>query len=228
MSSSGKTSASEALASESMVARLAKLAVPSVADALDRLGLHAQVLDPRIRPLAPGTVAGTAFTWLASTSLAKTEESFDRGIEAVDEVIPGSIVVITTGGTTTAASWGELLSTRARARGGVGTVTDGAVRDVAGIKGLGYPVFTAGVNSRDARLRLTVLEYGVPIVCGGVVVNNGDLVLADEDGVVVIPVQRADEVMESAEGHLALEVLVRRELEAGVSARIVFDRHNVL
>ena len=210
------------------ITRLRGLEVASVSDALDALGYRDQVMNPTVRPLSAVPVAGRAFTWLASSSVVAVGESYDRGIEAVDMLSAGDVVVVATGECTVSASWGELLSTRAAALGAMGAVTDGAVRDVAGIRNLGFPVFGAAVNARDARSRLTVVNYQIAVRCGGVVVAPGDYILGEDDGVVVIPQGAVAEVIDRSERHLGLEVVVREQLGSGRSARSAFEEHNVL
>lgn len=211
-----------------LITRLQLLSVASIGDVLASIGRRDQILDASIAPMSKPALAGRAFTWLATGSHGGGGETYDRGIDAVDSTAPGDVVMIATGGNTGAASWGELLSLRASALGARGAVSDGAVRDVGGIREMDFPVFAAASNARDARSRLTVMDYQIPIISGGVVIAPGDFVLADLDGVVTIPQDLIDEVLEQAEKHLEIETLVRQQLRDGISARQAFDEHNVL
>ena len=115
------------------------------------------------------------------------ENPYERELAAVDATPAGAVVVLATGGCLDVAVWGELLTTRMLARGGVGVVTDGGIRDVAGIRRLGVPSFAAAITPRDSFGRALVTGCGEPVTCAGVAVAPGDLVRGDEDGVVVVP-----------------------------------------
>ena len=155
--------------------RLGRLHVSVVSDALDKLGYTRQVMDRRIRPLAPGMkVAGYAATVAAAGVDRPPEDPRDayRGeLEAIDSLRPGDVCVVHTGAG--AAIWGQLLSTAARNRGAAGFVGDAYTRDVRQITEMGFPAFVAGVDARDSNGRLEVTSVGEPIVCGGVPTASG-------------------------------------------------------
>jgi 4-hydroxy-4-methyl-2-oxoglutarate aldolase len=214
---------------DDLVRRLRRLSVALVGDALDRLGFRQQVLSHVIRPVVPGpSVAGPAFTVLAEPSEVLPEHPYEHEIAAVDAITPGSLVVLATRATCGAAVWGELLATVAAQRGAVGTVSDGAVRDVAGLRRLGLPTYAAAVCARDSAGRLLVTGFGGEVVCGGVRLSTGDLVLADEDGVVALPPAAAAEAIAAAEAKLSLEDVARRSLSEGTSLAAAYERHGVL
>ena len=160
-----------------------------LADVLDRLGRRSQAMEHAVRPLqgGPVSVAGRAFTIAAIASDEVLENPYEHELAAVDATPPGAVVVLATGGLLDVAVWGELLTTRMLARGGVGVVTDGGIRDVAGIRRLGVPSFAAAITPRDSFGRALVTGWGEPVTCAGVAVAPGDLVRGDEDGVVVVP-----------------------------------------
>jgi RraA family protein len=135
----------------------------------------------RIRPLWPGArLAGPAFT------VRTPPGQFAAVREAVDRAASGDVIVVDAGGEVECALWGDRMSRLAQSRGVAGFVVDGAVRDVAEIERLGFPVF--GITSVPTSPgRETAGEVGVPIVCGGVEVRPGDVVYGDADGVVVVP-----------------------------------------
>ena len=108
-------------------------------------------------------------------------------IAAIDSILPGEVVVVSTGESRRNAPWGELLSTAAIARGARGAVVDGLVRDVRRIQELGFPLFAAGMKPVDSKGRGRVVACNVPVRCGGVLVTPGDLVFGDLDGIVTIP-----------------------------------------
>jgi regulator of RNase E activity RraA len=211
-------------------ARVAALPVSALADVLDRLGRRSQSMEHRVRPLDTGapSLAGRAFTIVAAASDARLENPYEHELAAVDATPAGAVVVLATGGLLDVAIWGELLTTRMLARGGIGVVTDGGVRDVAGIRRLGVPAFAASVTPRDSFGRALVTGWGEPLVCAGVAVSPGDLVRADEDGVVVVPAELEAEALDAAEEKLGLERLVAEGLARGESAADLYDRYGVL
>jgi regulator of RNase E activity RraA len=212
------------------VARLAALPVSVLADALDRLGRRSQAMDHAVRPLAAGppSLAGRAFTIVAVAADALLDDPYEQELAAVDATPAGAVVVLATGGLLEVAVWGELLTTRMLARGGLGVVTDGGVRDLAGIRRLGVPAFAAAVTPRDSWGRAAVAGWGDPVVCAGVAVSPGDLVRADEDGVVVVPEELAGTALDAAEEKLGLERLVVDGLARGESAAALYARYGVL
>jgi 4-hydroxy-4-methyl-2-oxoglutarate aldolase len=212
------------------VARLGRLYVAVVADVLDEIGVPNQVMKHAIRPMSThDRLAGVAFPIQEGLNPDPTPKGSSKGrIAAVDALPPGAVAVVSAGGYCEAAVWGELLSTRALACGAVGIVTDGAIRDIALIKRLNFPTFAAAICARDAGGRLQVISYGEPLVCGGVSVSPGDLILGDPDGVVVVPARLADETLAIAEEKRRKEDLARGELRAGESASSVLQRHGVI
>ena len=120
------------------------------------------------------------------------------------------------------------MTTAARARGAVGAVTDGFVRDVRGIRNMKFPVFHGGIAPLDSKGRGKVVEIDVPIECAGVHIESGDLVFGDVDGVVVVPRAVEKEVLARALEKVSSENMTRDELLAGAKLKDVFDRHGVL
>lgn len=182
-----------------------------------------------IRPVVPGaTVAGPAFTIAAEPNDVLLENPYEHEIDAVDAIPSGAFVVLATGETCDAAVWGELLATGAARRGAVATVSDGAVRDVRGLRQLGLPTYAAAVCARDSYGRLLVTGSGHDVVCGGVRVSMGDSVLADDDGVVVVPAALAARAVGAAEEKLGLEDVARSALEEGTGLQAMYAKHGVL
>ena len=216
--------------SDAEVDRLAALPVSALADVLDRLGRRAQTMDHAVRPVqgGPASAAGRAFTIAASASDELLENPYEHELAAVDATPAGAVVVLATGGLLDVAVWGELLTTRMLARGGVGVVTDGGIRDVAGIRRLGVPAFAAAISPRDSFGRALVTGWGEQVTCAGVVVAPGDLVRGDEDGVIVIPDALAAAALAGAEEKLGLERIVQEALARGESAADLYDRYGVL
>ena len=212
-----------------LVERLSRLYSGVLADSLDRLDVRDHVMAHTLRPLWPeALVVGRALTVLAVEVYARTEPPYAGEIAAVDALRPGAVLVATTNGATSAALWGELLSTAAQARGARGAVVDGFTRDARKIRERGFPVFTTGVHPADSAGRLDVIAHDVPIRCGGVLVQPGDYIFGDFDGVVVIPADLAPEVVRLAEEKVRAENHLRDDLRAGMRVHDAFAKHGVL
>ena len=207
----------------------ANLYTAVVADSLDELGYRDQALRENIRPLAPDCrFAGWARTIAYVDVFHVSNDPYGLEIESVDSILPGEVVVVSTAGSRRNAPWGELLSTAARARGARGAVIDGLVRDVGKIQELGFPVFAAGIKPVDSKGRGIVIDYSVPVDCGGVMVSPGDLVFADFDGVVAIPRQVVPDVIRMAGEKVTRENHSRAELLQGAYLRDVYQKYGVL
>jgi regulator of RNase E activity RraA len=209
------------------VRRLERLYTAVAADVLDRLGYRDQTLHPAVRPLFPGAqLAGFALTVQTVPAVeVAPAEPYKGELAAVDALGPDDVMVVSA---CSWSFWGELLSTAARARGCRGVVIDGYTRDSRAIAGMGFPVFCRGTHPADSLGRLDVAAHGVPIDCGGVAVEPGDLVLADDDGVVFIPAHLAEQALALAEEKVRGENLVREKLAGGMSATEAFRRYGIL
>ncbi len=146
----------------------------------------------------------------------------------IDSLEPSSVAVIATGPDARTAYWGELFSASAKGHGAVGAVCDGPVRDVSKILAVGFDVFAPASRPIDFRGRMRVVAAGGTVRCGGVLVAPGDLVLADDDGVVVVPRAVEPEVLRRAMDRATAERSVLQELLSGASLREVWDRWHVL
>jgi len=200
-----------------------------LSDALDAAGRRDQVLSAAIRPLAKGMRAsGRAATVGFSPVDHDTDRPYDDIIAFIDGLQPGSVVVAGTGASERSGFWGELFSAAAIGRGAAGLVCDGYIRDTPKIEELGFPAFVPGSRPIDFRARMEVTARDVPLECGGVTVAPGDLVLADDDGVVVVPQEVEAEVLARATEKAERESTVLDELLHGATLREVWDRHRVL
>ncbi len=206
-----------------------KLYTAVVADALDQIGIRNQAMREYLRPVCPCHVfCGWARTIACSDVYHIPPEPYAMEIEALDSILPGEVVVVSTQQSKRNAPWGELLSTAAKARGARGAVVDGLVRDVRKIEELGFPVLAAGIKPVDSMGRGIVTAYNVPVECGEVLVNPGDFVFADFDGVVVVPRANVDEVLQLALNKATRENSSRAELMKGAYLRDVYRKYGVL
>ncbi len=206
------------------------LYVPIVCDVLDTLGHRNCAMHQRIRPLDPNNciIVGRArtFRWMDTDYIE--DGAYDLEIEAVDSLKQNDVVVHSTDKTCTNAPWGELMSTIAKRNGSAGSICDSMIRDCFKIVKIGFPLFYAGIRPVDSLGRGQVMAYDVPVKCGEVLVNPGDLIFADFDGVVVVPKQVEDQALELAYAKVTKENLSRIDLLKGDTLRTVYDRYGVL
>jgi regulator of RNase E activity RraA len=200
-----------------------------ICDALDQLGYRDGAMREYLRPVTVRhCFAGWARTIACRDMHYIPEDCYKTEISAVDSILPGEVVVVDTGRSPQNAPWGELLSTASLARGARGAVIDGLVRDVKKIDELGFAVFAAGIKPVDSRGRGIVVEYNVPVDCGGVRVSPGDLVFADYDGVVAVPREMVAEAVKLATDKVSRENSTRAELMQGAYLRDVYAKYGVL
>ena len=175
------------------------------------------------RPLLPDQprLVGRAFTLRfvpAREDLATPESwSSPKSTRAAIEAMPaGCIAVVDANGVTDAGIFGDILCARMAKRGVAALVTDGVVRDVAGVQATGFPVWCQGVAAPPSVAGLTFVNWQEPIGCGGVAVFPDDIMVADGDGVVVIPAALLEAVLELAPEQEQLEAWIMQEVESGV------------
>jgi 4-hydroxy-4-methyl-2-oxoglutarate aldolase len=210
-----------------------RLYVAAVCDILDELGYRNQAMHQRLRPLLPD-MKSCGFIGRAKTlewkevDYVDEENPYGLEIEAMDSLKEGDVVVHSTDVNGTNAPWGELMSTIAKRKGVMGCVCDSQVRDCIRIIEMNFPVFYAGIRPLDSKGRGLVVNYDVPVRCGEVIVNPGDLIFADFDGIVVIPKSMEQEVVRKAKEKVHAENLSRKELLSGKSLGEVFEKYKVL
>jgi len=207
-----------------------RLTTAILSDSCDAAGLRHQVLQQRLAPIVPGSRAmGRARTVRFAPSLADdSADPYRDAIDVIDGIRAGQMVVISTDESNDSAFWGELFSAAALGAGASGVITDGNLRDTDRIAALGFPAFSRSRRPIDFRGRMRIVDVDVPVVLGGVEIRAGDLVMADDDGAVVVPRAREDEVLGLARQRAAQESTVLAELLNGASLRAVWDRHRVL
>jgi regulator of RNase E activity RraA len=210
--------------------RIAESLYSSVlSDVLDDAGHRNQVMRPEVRPLYEGAkVVGRAATMLAIEVSEVPPQPYKLMMDLLDDLKPGDVVVGAVQGVSHAALWGELLSTHTRARGGRGAVIDGLSRDSWGIVDMKFPVFATGLSPADSKGRLDVVAIRSTIPVGGVSVADGDLVVADDDGCVVVPASVEEEIVTRALEKVLGENVMREILAKGASIREVFAEHGIL
>jgi 4-hydroxy-4-methyl-2-oxoglutarate aldolase len=212
--------------------RMAKdLYVAVISDVLDRLGYRHQVMTTAIRPIDPLTRAvtvGRAHTVRFTPAFEVVESPYTVQIAAIDALQPGDIPILATGGYLEASYWGELFSNAAIGRGARGVIMEGSHRDTRKVLELGFPVFSTGARPFDISGRAMAVDYGRPVVCGGVRIEPGDIVFAEVDGIVVIPAAVADEVITGAFAKVATEDRAREDLLEGALLSEVWAKYRVL
>src|SRR5262249_606786 len=186
-------------------------------------GYRNQAMHHRLRPLLPDRracgFAGRARTvhW-ATMEYVLEDDPYGLEIDVIDSLKPGDVVVHSTDYAGTNAPWGELMSTIAQRNGAVGCVCDSQVRDCVRIIELGFPVYYTGIRPLDSMGRGRVLAYDVPVRCGEVLVQPGELVLADFDGIVGVPPAVESETLRLA-GEKGEKAAAQRRRPAGRQTR---------
>ncbi len=222
-----------------MCSRLEKTYTPAVADALDDLGFMHQVMECGFQPIIlEAVIAGPAYTieeakTRKSTKLSEYDPAFvAQALSAVfGNMQKGQVIAVSTNGFWGAGAFGELMATTSSCIGGVrAAVVDGPIRDIRRTLEIGFPVWARGNIPTDSIGRTDLVNVGGPIFCGGVRITPGDVIFADRDGVVVIPVQDVDlgKVVEMAEETVVAERRSRQEIRNGMSLLDVYKKYGKL
>lgn len=204
--------------------RFSQIYVAAISDCLDRLGLRYQTLPCDLFSLsAADHIAGPAYTVRGRPS-DETDAAKRIGPRVLDSVPAGSVICYDADGDLRAGIWGELWTAGAVARGVTGAIVDGAIRDTARIREYDFPIFHRARRPTDATGRFTVIEHGQPIQLAGVSVRSGDMIVADQDGAVVVPQKHMVDVLTAAEERVSREKHMRTSLDAGANAQQVYEQ----
>ncbi|AWI86281.1 methyltransferase (plasmid) [Alloyangia pacifica] len=203
----------EQVASKELVEAFSKLPVANVSDSMSRLS----AAGPTLRPMhASGGMAGVAIT-------VKCRPGDNLMLhKAIDMAVPGDVIVVDAGGETTNALMGELMLAYAIKRGVVGFVLNGAIRDLDAFVETNLPTFAVGVTHRGP-YKDGPGEINVPISLGGMVINPGDIVIGDADGVLSVPLADAEEVLAKTEAKQDAEVRQMKAIAEGTNDRTWVD-----
>ncbi len=200
-----------------------------VCDALDSLGYRNQSPCAPLRPMTTnGLLVGRCKTTLWADIFHEDPRPYELELKAVDECQPDDVLVAAADGSMRSGVWGELLSTAAMNRGCVGAIVDGAVRDIARMINMRFPVFARGTCVYDSRDRQRVIDVDVPVEIRGVPFCPGNLVFADVDGVVVVPQDVESEAIRRAWEKVHAENEVRDAIRNGMKATEAWDTYRVL
>jgi regulator of RNase E activity RraA len=219
-------------------ARLKRLHTAAVYDILEEMGLPNQCLDLGIKPLERGMrIAGPTFT-IACVADARLDWEYEneevKNFTFFRRMYRGCVVLVTSGGERQAGHWGELMSLSSQARGAVGCIIDGGIRDGSMLMEMAdWPVFTRYLSPIESRGRTRIRAIEEPVAVAGALtaqvrVNPGDWLFGDMDGVIAIPAGKVEEVLRRAEEIGGIEDRVREEIGSGADVTAVFEKYGRL
>jgi len=195
--------------------RMLNLSTTNLSDAMDKIGINGAVSG--IRPMydCPPIVGRAVTIKMTAAGMKKSEHHL--GVHAIDSSSDGDVILIDNHGDVKNNCWGEILSMGAKMKGVSGVIVDGAARDIDMCKEFEFPVYARGTVPITARGRIMQESFNTVIRIGDVQVRPGDIVRADINGVVIMPIEKLDEVLETAEQLMQKEAAMVVELKAGIS-----------
>lgn len=200
------------------VQALSRFGVATIHEAMGRAGL----LAPYMRPIYPGArLCGTAIT-----ALGHPGDNWMLHV-AAEMLQPGDVVVHALSAPDDHGFFGELLATSFRARGGSGLIIDAGVRDIAELQAMNFPVWSRAVHAKGT-IKAKVGSVNLPVTCAGALVHPGDVIVADDDGVVVVPAAKAVEIAQAAQAREDKEAATRKRLAAGELGLDIYDMRGKL
>jgi regulator of RNase E activity RraA len=210
--------------------RYRRLWVPVVCDAMYQLGIEEQVLPSWLRPLLPGqSLAGVAVT--VQGRGINPPVDWDEGVARISSYLrlfeslqPDDVLVSVTT-ESHVGHFGELTGNAAKAKGCVGVILDGNLRDTEGLKDIGLQVFYRDLSPLNGIGRWEMVAERAPVTIGSVTIEPGDVIVADDDGVVVVPAAVAEAILDKAEEINGAESRVRHEVSSGTSPMDSFEKH---
>lgn len=200
-----------------------------ISDALDSLGYRNQSPALSFKAYTGiNKLVGRCKTSLWADIFDIDNDPYKLELEAVDSCKPGDVLICAAGGSLRSGIWGELLSTAALNSGCSGVIVHGAIRDIRKMADMGFPVFASGASPYDSLHRQRVIDIDVQVQIGGVLINTGDMVFADEDGIVIVPQEVEKEVIERAFSKVAAENTSRDAIRSGMKAGEVYLKYGIL
>lgn len=201
-----------------------------VSDALDGLGhrRHSPTIPLRPMTVCDRVLVGRCRTTLWADMAHPDPKPYELELQAVDACQPDDVLICAANGSNRSGIWGELLSTAARNRGCIGAIVDGMVRDVRQMSKMGFAVWSLGTNLLDSLHRQRVIDVDVPVEIGGIEFRSGDLVIADVDGVVVVPREMETEAIRRAWEKVHAENITRDAIRGGMLAGEAYRKYGVL
>ena len=200
-----------------------------IADILDEIGVKNFAMNDNLKPISvEKSLIGYVRTLYAVDVFETPEQPYQLDLTFIDSIKEGDVFVSTVNGNNYNGFYGELLTTATMVRGGRGAVIEGYSRDVKMIRDLDFPLYCLGTNPLDSKGRVDAIAADKPMLCAGVMVHTGDMIFADIDGIVVIPQEHIEKVINKAVEKISAENVVRDELRAGKSVKEVFDKYGIL
>jgi len=206
-----------------------QLYVAVLSDVLDQMGYKHQATRITFHAYTGVTkLIGRCKTTLWADMYDVDKSPYELELKAVDSCQPGDILIAAAGGSNRSGIWGELLSTAARNCGCEGTIVHGAVRDIDKMREMGFPVFATSKNPYDSQNRQRVIDVDVIVEIDGVKFSPGDIVMADEDGIVVVPREIEEQVIKAALEKVNAENITRDAIKGGMKAMDAYLKYGVL